>query len=114
MGMEALKLEKDIERRVEERHACEKEIFFVTQNQFYEGLLKNYSLNGLFIKTKEALQLGQLITVVDPHPDGENKKRQGHILWKNKEGFGIELFRTRNDREHKVLRFEKRLTSRIN
>jgi len=49
-----------------------------------------------------------MITVVDPHPDGEKKKRKGQILWRNKEGFGVELYRHRNEREHKVIRFEKR------
>ena len=113
MDTKALKLNKENERRVEKRHACSEGIFFVTQNQFYEGQLKNYSRNGLFIKTKEELQVGHTITVVDPHPDGENKKRQGQILWKNKQGVGIELFRPRNDRESKILRFEQKLNSRV-
>ncbi len=45
----------------------------------------NYSLNGLFIKTKEDLPIGELVTVVDPYPDGEDKKRQGQVLWKNEQ-----------------------------
>ena len=107
-GMEALKIDKNIERRIEKRHACSVEIFFATQSRLYEGQLKDYGRNGLFIKTKEVLTVGEMITVVDPHPDGGNKKRKGQILWKNKEGFGVELYRYRNDREQKVIRFEKR------
>jgi hypothetical protein len=113
MKMEALKMEQNNERRVETRHACSQKIFFVIQNQFYEGELENYSHNGLFIKTKEVLQVGEVVTVADPNPDGEDKKRQGQILWKNKEGFGVELFRSRNDRENKVLRFEQRSLNRM-
>ena len=90
-------------------NACSQPIFFATQREFYEGQLANYSRNGLFIKTKVDLQLGILITVVDPHPDGEVKKRQGQIIWKNTEGIGVELFHARKDREQKVLRFEKKI-----
>ena len=50
-----------------------------------------------------------MITVVDPHPDGGNIKRKGQVLWNNKEGFGVELYKNRNDRESKVIRFEKRM-----
>ena len=107
--MEAVKIEQNIERRGGKRHVCSQPIFFATQSQFYEGQLANYSRNGLFIKTKEELQIGLLVTVVDPHPDGEDKKRQGQIIWKNNEGIGVELFHARNNREQKILRFEKRI-----
>ena len=108
MGMEALKIKPKNERRNGKRHICSQEIFFATRSQFYEGLLMNFSLNGLFIKTKEDPPIGELVTVVDPNPDGEDKKRQGQVLWKNEQGFGVELFHSRNDQEAKLLRFEKR------
>ena len=82
--------------------------FFGTQNRLYEGQLKDYSRNGLFIRTKEALEVGEMITVVDPHPEGKNIKRKGEILWRNTEGFGVELYRHRNEIENRVIRFEKR------
>ena len=107
--MKALKINENIELRIEKRHACSEAIFFATHSRLYEGQLKDYSRNGLFIKTKEVLAVGETITVVDPHPDGENKKRKGQILWRNKEGFGVELNRCRNEWEHKVIQFEKRI-----
>jgi len=107
-GMEALKNDRNIERRIEKRHACSEEIFFATQSRLYEGQLKDYGRNGIFIKTKEVLSVGEMITVVDPHPDGGNKKRKGQILWRNKEGFGVEFYRYRNERELQLIRFEKR------
>ena len=107
-GMEAFKIDQNTERRIEKRHECSEEIFFATKMRLYEGQLKDYGRNGLFIKTKEVLSLGETITVVDPHPDGGNIKRKGQILWRNMEGFGVELYRHRNEREHKVIRFEKR------
>ena len=97
-----------MERRIEKRHACSEPIFFATQKRLYEGQLKDYSRNGLFIRTKEALAIGEMITVVDPHPEGENLKRKGQILWRNTEGFGVELYRRRNETENRVIRFEKR------
>ena len=107
--MKALKIDKEIERRIEKRHACSEPIFFATQNRLYEGQLKDYSRNGLFIKTKEVLSVGEMITVVDPHPEGEDKKRKGQILWKNKEGFGVELCRLREEGARNVIRLEKRI-----
>jgi Tfp pilus assembly protein PilZ len=110
--MKALKINKNIEFRIEKRQVCSEVIFFATQSRLYEGQLKNYSRNGLFIRTKEILAVGEMITVVDPHPDGENKKRKGQVLWINKEGFGVELYRKRSDRENKIIRFEKRSINR--
>jgi hypothetical protein len=106
--MKALKIGNNFELRMEKRHACSEAIFFATQSRLYEGRLKDYSRNGLFIKTKKVLAVGKMITVVDPHPETENKKRKGQILWRNKEGFGAELYRDRNDWEHKLIRFENR------
>ncbi len=111
--MKALKIDQNMERRIEKRHACSEEIFFATAKRLYEGQLRDYSRNGLFIKTKEVLSVGETITVVDPHPDGGNVKRKGQIMWRNMEGFGVELYRHRNDMENKVIRFEKRSTKRL-
>lgn len=107
--MKALKIDKNIERRIEKRHASSEEIFFATQTRLYEGQLRDYGRNGLFIKSKNILPAGEIITVVDPHPAGGNIKRKGQILWNNEEGFGVELFKNRDDRENKVIRFEKRM-----
>lgn len=107
--MKALKIDKDVERRIEKRHVSSEEIFFATAKRLYEGQLKDYGRNGLFIKSKKILSVGEMITVVDPHPDGGNIKRKGQILWNNKEGFGVELFKNRNDGENKVIRFEKKI-----
>ena len=94
-----LTIEQSKERRSQQRYACSKDIFFATRKQFFEGQLDNYSRNGLFIKTKEDLLIGEVVTVVDPNPDGDNEKRQGQIVWKNKDGFGMELFHCRDDQQ---------------
>jgi hypothetical protein len=86
---------------------CSEDIFFATKTRLYEGKLVDYSRNGLFIKTKATLSIGETITVVDPHPGGNNSKRKGQILWKNAEGFGVELYRQRNNIGHQIIPFEK-------
>lgn len=96
---EVFAIEHKKERRVQQRYACSNDIFFATRTQFYEGQLDNYSRNGLFIQTHEDLLVGEVVTVVNPNPDGDNEKRQGQIVWKNSEGFGVELFYSRDERE---------------
>jgi hypothetical protein len=106
--MKSLKIHKNIELRREKRYACSEKVFFATRGRLYEGQLKNYSRTGLFMKTKEILLIGEIITVVDPHPAGGNQKRKGQILWRNDEGFGIEFYRRRYQTEPNVVRFERR------
>jgi hypothetical protein len=104
--MNALKMYKHFDRRTERRCSCSELILFATRSQLYEGRLKNYSRNGLFIKTKEILPIGEIITVVDPHPAGMNRKRHGQILWRNNEGFGVELYRRYFEAMPNVVSFE--------
>lgn len=106
--MKALKMYKHIERRTEKRYSCSELIFFATRSRLYEGRLKDYSRNGLFIKTKEIIPIGEVITVVDPHPVGMNQKRHGQILWRNSEGFGVELSRRYFEALPNVVSFEKK------
>jgi hypothetical protein len=82
--MKVLKIDQNIERRIEKRHACSEEIFFATAKRLHEGQLKNYGRNGIFVKSKKILSVGEIITVMDPHPDGENIKCKGQILWRIK------------------------------
>ena len=72
-------------------------LIFTTKNGLCEGELKNYSKYGLFIKTQEVLTLGDFITVALPYVEDEQIKFQAQILWRNSEGYGVELVRKRND-----------------
>ena len=110
--MKALKIHRGVELRIEKRHACSEKIFFATRTRLYEGRLKNYSRNGLFIRTKEILPIGEIITVVDPNPAGENQKRRGQILWRNNEGVGVELFRRQHERNLSVIGFKHMVEGR--
>jgi hypothetical protein len=110
--MKKLDIQNGIDHRMEKRRDSSEGIFFATQSYLYEGELKDYSRNGLFIKTDEFLPLGAIITVTDPNPAGAGEKRKGQILWRNIEGFGVELYRSRNEREPQVTRIEQRSINR--
>ena len=110
--MKELDNENRIEHRVEKRQDSSEGIFFATRSSLYEGELKNYSRNGLFIKTDEFLPLLAIITVKNPNPEGAYEKRKDQILWRNIEGFGVELYGSRNERESQVIRIEQRSINR--
>ena len=84
-----------VEKRAEPRKTYSGSIFFTTKDGFYEGRLKNYSQNGLFISTRQSLRVGDVLTVALPYLDDNVAKRTGQIMWSCKEGFGVELFRER-------------------
>ena len=103
------KNEKEGERRKAKRHPCSELIFFVTEGQFYEGQCKDISRSGLFIQTSEFFSVGEVITVAMPFSDRKDDKRKAQIIWRNKEGFGAELFGNRNEAEPDIERIEKRI-----
>jgi hypothetical protein len=107
--MKAFRIHKRIDLRIEKRHVCSENIFFATQTRLYEGQLKNYSRNGLFIRTKKILPIGEIITVVDPNPAEVMQKRRGQILWRNHEGFGVELLQRRYKTNPSVIKFKHRV-----
>jgi hypothetical protein len=78
--MKVLKTNENIEHRIENRHTCSEEIFFATHSHLYEGELIDCGRNGLFIKTKEILPVGEILAVVDPYSSGRDEKRKGRIL----------------------------------
>lgn len=106
--------EKKFERRKSRRHPCSEVIFFTTGRGFHEGQCKDYSRGGLFIQTSEILSVGEVITVAIPFSDRMDDKRNGQIMWKNSEGFGIELFEKRNGAEPDIARIQMRVDNGSN
>jgi hypothetical protein len=88
--------QQSFEKRIKGRRPYSGPIFFTTENGFHEGRLKNYSPSGLFIKTKASLFRGEIITIALPYSNAKQAKYQGQVLWSNREGIGIELFKKRN------------------
>ena len=89
------------EKRDDPRIEYSGPIFFISNDGFYEGDLKNYSEHGLFIKTPNILPVGSVITIALPYLDG-HVKRQGQVVRAEPDGFGIELFREKCDAFEKV------------
>lgn len=100
---------KIIEKRNDARILYSGHIFFTTKGGLYEGELKNYSKNGLFIKTHENLTLGEFITVALPYVEDKQIKFQAQILWRNTEGYGVELVRKRNSNSLRLRKIEAKL-----
>lgn len=88
---------KVFDQRIDPRIHYSGHIFFTTKKGFFEGELSNYSRHGLFIKTQMDLTLGEIITVALPYEQNHQNKIQAQILWRNHEGYGLELLRKRND-----------------
>ena len=96
--------ENGFDKRIKSRKPYSGKIFFTTKNGFYEGRLKNFSRHGLFIETTACLPVGEIITIALPHVDGKNIKCKGQIMWHNKEGCGIELFRKRSNTNFRIIK----------
>ena len=84
-------------------------LIFTTKNGLCEGELKNYSKNGLFIKTQEVLTLGDFINVALPYVEDEQIKFQAQILWRNSEGYGVELVRKRSETSPELQKIDAKL-----
>lgn len=99
-----------IEKRIEPRKPYSGQVFFSTKNGFHEGRLKNYSQHGLFIETRTSLRVGEMITVALPYLDVTADKCKGQIMWCNKDGFGVELFRKRDEATQMYFRSDLKLS----
>ena len=64
---------------------------FSTENGIFEGKTKNISSSGVFIMSKKAFEVGQILTLTLQYKNGENVKIKGQIVWTNDEGFGLKF-----------------------
>jgi len=79
------------ELRKEPRKFFNGTIFYSTEKQLYEGEVKNYSSDGIFVKTRGKFFVGQWLNLALPYSEEKNTKRLGAVVWQNTEGIGIEL-----------------------
>jgi hypothetical protein len=100
---------KSRDKRLDKRIPYSGNIFFSAKSGFFEGQLKNYSTNGLFIKTHEDLALGEFITVAPPYVEDKQIKFQAQIIWRNSEGYGVELVRKRSETNPQLLKIDAKL-----
>jgi flagellar basal body L-ring protein FlgH len=73
------------------RRPYNKSTLLATQNEIFEGSIKNISSSGFFIKAKKALEVGQILTLALPFKNGKEVKVKGQIVWMNDEGFGVKF-----------------------
>lgn len=81
-------------RRTHERKLYKTEVVFSHKGRPYSGTVKNISLGGAFVKTRNVNQLstGDRIIITIPFTDGgKHIKRQGRIRWMNDDGFALEF-----------------------
>ena len=65
---------------------------FEFENGTYEGTTDNISADGLAIKTKDPVMVGQQITVRIPLRKKRKIARlQGKVSWSNRQGFGVKF-----------------------
>lgn len=100
--MKTVNQKNNYDKRTKPRKLYSGHIFFTSKNGFHEGRLKNFSRNGLFIETKACLSVGEIISISLPHIKGKEIKRKGQIMWCNKDGCGIELFRKRSTKNFRI------------
>ena len=102
--MKIVNNENSIDKRIKPRKPYSGNIFFTSKNGFYEGRLKNFSRYGLFIETTGCVSVGEIITIALPHLDGKDIKCKGQIIWRNRQGCGVELFRKRSNTNLRIIK----------
>jgi len=102
--MHIVNKKNSLDKRIKPRRPYSGNIFFTTKNGFNEGRLKNFSHHGLFIATTACLSVGEILTIALPHLNGKNIKCKGHIIWRNREGCGVELFRKRCNSNLRIIK----------
>ena len=53
-------------RRKHDRKSFIASVYFVSENQYYRGIIENMSRGGFFIRTREVLRKGQLLSITIP------------------------------------------------
>ncbi|MBW2250005.1 MAG: PilZ domain-containing protein [Deltaproteobacteria bacterium] len=90
-------METKKELRKEQRKPFKGTIFYVSDQQLYEGEVKNYSASGIFVKTSGRFNVGQTLNLALPYSKEQDSKRLGSVIWQNTEGIGVELNEERDE-----------------
>ena len=64
---------------------------FTTQNGIFEGSINNISSSGIFLRSKNTFEVGQILTLVLPCKNGKDVKVKGEIVWTSDRGFGVKF-----------------------
>jgi len=67
-------------------------IKFEYENRTYEGTTANVSTDGVAVKSKDPVMVGQKIIIEIPlKKKGKIARLQGKVSWSNREGFGVKF-----------------------
>jgi Tfp pilus assembly protein PilZ len=84
---------EEIDSRKHQRKPYSKSVIFAVDNQILEGTSGNISLSGIFIKTKEKFEVGQIIILSLPSKTKKRLKIKGEVAWSNRDGFGVKFLK---------------------
>lgn len=79
------------ESRKHPRRPYDQFTLFTTQNGIFEGSINNISSSGVFLKSKNTFEVGQILSLVLPFKNGKDVKVKGQIVWTNDKGFGVKF-----------------------
>ena len=76
------------------RKPFSRNINYTANKKFYEGLVKDISRGGMFIKSGDKFSVGQELTLAIPSANRlKNLKLKGEVVRTDKEGFGVKFKR---------------------
>ncbi|MEA3434982.1 MAG: PilZ domain-containing protein, partial [Thermodesulfobacteriota bacterium] len=67
------------ELRKEQRKPFKGSILYASEQQFYEGKVKNYSVSGIFVETRDKFFVGQTLNLALPYLKEKDSKRLGAV-----------------------------------
>jgi Tfp pilus assembly protein PilZ len=80
------------ELRKHPRRSYQKTVFFISENQAYQGLANNISNGGIFIETKDKFSVGQIIQLVIPGTKiDKGVMLNGEVIYIKPKGVGVKF-----------------------
>jgi Tfp pilus assembly protein PilZ len=80
------------ENRQYPRRHLSRSVFFVSKNNYFEGLINNLSKNGMFIETRDDFSVGQTVRLVIPGTKIDHGTMlKGEIKHLNRKGIGVQF-----------------------
>src|SRR5210317_146483 len=81
--LELKDIRKPKESRKHPRRQYNQFIHFDDQSGIFEGTIKNISSSGVFLMSKKAFEVGEILTLVLPIKNGKFTNAKGQIIWTN-------------------------------
>jgi Tfp pilus assembly protein PilZ len=88
---DSLKIVEDQRKHARKRYS--KRILFSSRNKILSGITKDISPSGVFIETRNRLDVGQTVTLVVPLKNNIKAKILSEVIWDSPDGFGVKFLR---------------------